>query len=96
MCGHTHPDNRKTQSAFLCELCGHTDNADRNAAYVIKKRGLAFILNPGTGLVNDNELTTGRQITESKTRNGKKPARSRSTVKKDKGDTTLPLEAQPL
>src|SRR5471030_1382325 len=96
ICGYTHPDNRKTQSAFICASCGHTDNADRNAAYVIKKRGIAFILNPGTGLVNDNELTTGRQITGSKTCKAKSPARSRSTVKKDKGGTHLSLEAQPL
>ena len=36
-CGHTHPNNRQGQSVFLCERCGHTDNADRNAALVIKK-----------------------------------------------------------
>lgn len=96
ICGHIHPNNRKTQSAFICVNCGHSDNADINAALVIKKRGINAILHPGTGLVNDNELTTGRQITGNKTRRGKTSARTRSAVKKDKGDVTLPLEALPL
>ncbi|MDV0978079.1 transposase, partial [Klebsiella pneumoniae] len=95
-CGHTNPDNRKTQAAFICVSCGHTDNADRNASRVIKKRAIALIINPGTGLTNDNELVTGRQLTGSKTRGGTTSARTRSTVKKDKGGVTLPLEALPL
>ncbi|EFU6042205.1 MULTISPECIES: RNA-guided endonuclease InsQ/TnpB family protein [Klebsiella] len=95
-CGHTNPDNRKTQAAFICVSCGHTDNADRNASRVIKKRAIELIINPGTGLTNDNELVTGRQLTGSKTRGGTTSARTRSTVKKDKGGVTLPLEALPL
>jgi putative transposase len=43
-CGHIHPDNRKTQSDFLCLLCGNHDNADLNAAKVIAKRGVEKIL----------------------------------------------------
>ena len=43
-CGHTHPDNRKTQSEFVCQACGHTENADRNAARVIQARGIHLIL----------------------------------------------------
>lgn len=31
-CGHTDPDNRPTQALFLCLQCGHTENADVNAA----------------------------------------------------------------
>lgn len=31
-CGHIHPDNRRTQSEFVCQSCGHTANADINAA----------------------------------------------------------------
>ncbi len=38
VCGHTHPDNRKSQEKFLCLDCGNTDNADNNAQKVIKKR----------------------------------------------------------
>lgn len=43
-CGHTHPDNRRTQSEFVCQACGHTENADRNAARVIQSRGVRLIL----------------------------------------------------
>jgi putative transposase len=52
ICGHIHPDNRQTQSKFVCQKCGHTENADQNAAKVIKKRGIQEILKqvtPGTG-----------------------------------------------
>ena len=31
-CGHCSPENRKTQARFRCQECGHTDNADANAA----------------------------------------------------------------
>ncbi|MEJ6003720.1 RNA-guided endonuclease InsQ/TnpB family protein [Paucibacter soli] len=31
-CGHTAPENRKTQALFECVACGHAENADRNAA----------------------------------------------------------------
>ena len=44
-CGHTHPDNRETQSLFVCTRCGHTLNADYNAALVIKKRGITALRN---------------------------------------------------
>ena len=44
------PDNRKSQELFKCENCGHTDNADKNAAEVIKKRAIKLILNSGTEL----------------------------------------------
>ncbi|MBF0433644.1 MAG: transposase, partial [Fibrobacteria bacterium] len=33
-------NNRKSQSVFVCESCGHTDNADVNAAKNIRTRGL--------------------------------------------------------
>lgn len=32
VCGHCAKENRKSQAAFCCVNCGHTDNADRNAA----------------------------------------------------------------
>ena len=47
-CGHIHPDNRKTQSEFLCLSCGNAENADLNAAKVIKKRGIEEILKKTT------------------------------------------------
>lgn len=43
-CGHIHPDNRKTQSVFLCIGCGNLDNADLNASKVIAKRGIQYLL----------------------------------------------------
>lgn len=43
-CGHVHPDNRISQSVFVCQRCGLTDNADANASKVIAKRGVSVIL----------------------------------------------------
>lgn len=61
-CGHTHPNNRLVQEKFHCEKCGHIDNADRNAAIVIKKRAITLIKNSGTELVGKGIplLTIGR------------------------------------
>jgi putative transposase len=42
-CGHIHPDNRVTQDTFICQLCGYSENADVNAARVVKKRGIAAL-----------------------------------------------------
>ena len=56
LCGHTHPDNRKSQSLFICGHCGHTDNADHNASMVIKKRAINLILDTGTVLSDDSVL----------------------------------------
>lgn len=49
-CHHTHPDNRVSQANFVCQKCGHQENADRNAARVLKKRAIHFILDSGTEL----------------------------------------------
>lgn len=43
-CGHTHPDNRLSQAGFECTSCGFTENADINAARVIKSRGIAKLI----------------------------------------------------
>ncbi len=42
-CGHCEKKNRKSQSEFLCRSCGHSMNADHNAALNIGAKG-AFIL----------------------------------------------------
>ncbi len=47
-CGHIHPGNRRTQSKFVCQKCGHTANADQNASEVIRKRGVEEILKQAT------------------------------------------------
>ncbi len=38
-CGHVAKENRKTQKEFLCVKCGHSDNADVNAARNILAKG---------------------------------------------------------
>ena len=42
-CGFTHPKNRESQALFRCRTCGHTDNADANAARNIRDQGVASI-----------------------------------------------------
>ena len=32
VCGYTNKENRKTQAEFVCLACGHSENADVNAA----------------------------------------------------------------
>lgn len=38
VCAHASPENRKTQSEFVCVSCGHHENADVNAAKVLLSR----------------------------------------------------------
>jgi putative transposase len=42
-CGNVDKANRRTQSKFDCTSCGHTANADVNAAKNILGKGIAFI-----------------------------------------------------
>lgn len=44
LCGDIRPENRLSQSEFLCLCCGHHENADFNAAGVIKQRGVTALL----------------------------------------------------
>lgn len=39
-CGHTEERNRDSQAVFCCLRCGHSDNADTNAAYNIRDSGM--------------------------------------------------------
>ncbi|MCL1876045.1 MAG: transposase [Synergistaceae bacterium] len=43
-CGNKHADNRKTQSEFVCVMCGHEENADMNAAKNILAAGRAVLV----------------------------------------------------
>jgi putative transposase len=61
-CGHIHQDNRLSQAEFVCQCCGNSDNADRNASQVIAKRGVKLLL---SGKPNRKEKKTCR-ITNSK------------------------------
>ena len=49
-CGHTHRDNRTTQSEFICQSCGFSSNADFNASLVIKQRGVTVVLTGTAGI----------------------------------------------
>ena len=40
VCGHRSKSNRKSQSEFVCQSCGHTANADWNAAVNISRRAV--------------------------------------------------------
>jgi putative transposase len=43
-CGCINPDNRQSQSRFVCHDCGSIENADRNASRVVARRGVDLIL----------------------------------------------------
>ena len=43
----------------MCLSCGHTDNADINAANVIKQRAIQLIINSGTELSQSGVLSLG-------------------------------------
>ena len=53
-CGHIHPDNRLTQSEFVCQCCGHQSHADHNAAQVIAQRGIRQLLD-GKGVKKEKK-----------------------------------------
>jgi len=44
LCGFTSPGNRLSQAEFACQRCGHAENADVNAAGVVKLRGVRLLL----------------------------------------------------
>ena len=56
VCTFTSPDNRPSQAEFVCQRCGHTDNADHNAAVVIAKRGIKKLLS-GDPLTKPHKTT---------------------------------------
>ena len=99
-CSHIHPDNRLSQSEFRCVKCGHTDNADRNAAKVLVKRAVKLFLSSGTGLrengtlvpahVSDGGLGVGRMRRQLKAR-----SKDRNSSSRLKREWRKPLEACP-
>ncbi|EOD59047.1 Gifsy-1 prophage GlpA [Raoultella ornithinolytica] len=42
-CGHTAKENRQTQSKFVCQVCGYTENTDINGARNILAAGHAVL-----------------------------------------------------
>jgi putative transposase len=66
VCGHTHPDNRQRQSEFICQNCGHTENADLMASKVMRKRGVKKILSVPSNeweIQSDHTLKLGTEST---------------------------------
>ncbi len=60
-CGHTSPANRLSQALFYCGRCGYTDNADVNAAKVVKSRaGLVRVACGSNGAAMPSEAGTNR------------------------------------
>ena len=49
VCGHIGKENRKTRALFHCTACGHTANADHNAAINILARGM-LLVRPARGV----------------------------------------------
>lgn len=48
-CGHVAKENRRSQSEFLCVVCGFASNADFNAALNLRMRGRAAVNLPYAG-----------------------------------------------
>lgn len=57
-CGHTHEDNRLTQSEFVCFSCGYSVNADYNAAVNISRADVFQTSNPKRAEVNQPIVAT--------------------------------------
>ena len=53
VCGHCDKANRKSQSKFECLKCGHSENADQNAAKNIRTRGYVNV--PMVGIVDGKD-----------------------------------------
>ena len=55
-CGFVDPASRRSQSLFVCSKCGHTENADTNAAKVILARGLKIVYAEGSSVSGQGDL----------------------------------------
>jgi putative transposase len=97
-CDHIQPENRVNQAEFVCQRCGHRDNADHNAALVLKKRAINLLKHSGTELSAKGVLSlvdTGRGV-QSKTSKPKAKKQERRSVKNDGGSRVQIPEARAL
>jgi putative transposase len=62
--------NRQSQARFVCVSCGHSDNADRNAALVIAKRAIKLITHSGAEL-SDRGVLCARDLGKGRGANSK-------------------------
>jgi putative transposase len=64
-CGHTEKKNRESQASFFCQVCGHADHADTNAALIIRGRGevvLAATMAGGSTVTAHRDLGVTRSV----------------------------------
>ena len=61
-CHHVAPENRKSQADFRCVACGHSENADTNAAKNILAAGQAVSAQGGSGISLAVELRTHPRV----------------------------------
>ena len=63
-CGASDPNSRIDQSTFRCQACGHSANADVNAALNIRRQGLAQLDGEGRGCSKARPMTrqTGGEL----------------------------------
>lgn len=54
-CGNIHPANRHEEN-FVCVVCGHAEDADKNASKSIGNKAIRFILHSGTELASGGVL----------------------------------------
>ena len=94
VCGHTDAANRPDQETFLCQRCGHADNADLNAAKVIRKRGIALILSAGAAdSAREGQARSGRSKTRGVVRRIKGEQPSAAPVTRETPSSTEPIWA---
>ena len=84
-CGEVDPKNRRTQAVFRCVSCGHTDNADVNAAETIRRQGPRLL---GRA---DGRLTSSEDETPARAAGGSNGA---ATVKGTEGSPSVPGRAR--
>lgn len=84
-CGEVDKRSRRTQAVFRCMACGHTGNADDNAAETIRRQGLMLL-----GRADDC-LTSSEDETPARAAGGSTRA---ATVKGAEGSPPVPGRAR--
>ncbi len=96
-CEHIDSASRISQAGFVCTRCGHRDNADHNAACVLKRRAIKLLLNFGTKLSERNVLYLPDIGRGDQSKTSKRRRRSRiDEASKKKGSFVSSPEALPL